>query len=665
VRVFLIRPGELGPAEIAAWQSMQRATPSLANPFLSAEFAVAVGRFRANVYVAVLTEGQSITGFFPFERRRLSVGVPINGWLTPCQGLIHAPGVDWDPRELLRGCRLSAWRFDSLIVGQRPFEPYHAATAASAMIDLADGFDAYYAKLRVKSPRFCRELARRTRKLAREAGELRIVADSRDISVLRTLMAWKSDQYRRTSHVDRFEWPWLAGLLDALLATRGDHVSGLLSVLYAGDQPVAAQFGLRAGNLLVGWFTGYDTRFRRYSPGLIQLRQMAEELAATGIHAIDMGGGARNYYKETLKSHDILVAEGIVTGRSMLAAAHRVRTASTRWARRTLRQHPSLHHAADRILRRSGVARRTYGRVLWHRGRGRLQRSGPDDSKHGPVALRDHTVGELRDERRALGGEESASAVGAEGRDVRLGVEICQVNVERYPSRPAELGGPRREAQRQDQRVGFPVGTWIVVPGRVVGRARGDKPVLLCHLPRFLPRGHIPPCREGSAGPEYPAVLGHRTLRIGPVPRLRIGDEVRAAIPQRKRVSVALYPAHTGRGPGQFGEHARGGLDRDYLRATLTHLPCRDPCASSHVYDQRTTQAASGQVRQHRIEFRRVVRPSRRVAPGHRAEYSRHRHSRCPSCDLSRPYPESYPIAFRHRRRADPGDDPRNPLPSR
>ncbi len=358
-----MRPGELGPAEISAWQSMQRATPSLANPFLSPEFAVAVGRFRPGAQVAVLTEGQSITGFFPFERRRLSVGVPICGWLTPCQGVIHAPGVEWDPRELLRGCRLSAWRFDNLIADQQPFERYQAATAPSPMIDLADGFDAYYAKLRVKSPRFCRELARKTRKLGREVGELRIVADSRDTNMLRTLTAWKSDQYRRTSHVDRFKQPWLGGLLDALLATRGEDVSGLLSVLYAGDQPVAAQFGLRTSNLLVGWFPAYDTRFGKYSPGLIQCMQMAEELAAAGMHAIDMGGGAKNSYKETLKSHDIFVAEGIVTGRSVLGAAHRVRSATTQSARRTVRERPSLHHAADQILRRSGVASRIYGRI--------------------------------------------------------------------------------------------------------------------------------------------------------------------------------------------------------------------------------------------------------------------------------------------------------------
>ena len=343
---------------------MQLATPSLANPFLSPEFAVAAGRFRSGTQVAILTEGQSIIGFFPFERRRLSAGVPVCGWLSPCQGLIHAPGVQWDSRELLRACRLSAWKFDNLVADQLPFRPYHAAMALAPMIDLTDGFDAYYAKLRIKSPRFCRELARRSRKLAREAGELHMVADSGDIDVLRTLMAWKSEQYRRTSHVDRFEEPWFAALLDALLATHGDHVSGLLSVLYAGDDPVAAQFGLRTGNLLVGWFTAYNPRFRKYSPGLIHLKQLAEELPATGIQAIDMGGGAKNYYKETLKTHDIFVAQGIVTGRSVLGTAHRVRNASIRWAARTVHQRPDLYRTADQVLRRSGLSRRIYGRIL-------------------------------------------------------------------------------------------------------------------------------------------------------------------------------------------------------------------------------------------------------------------------------------------------------------
>jgi CelD/BcsL family acetyltransferase involved in cellulose biosynthesis len=345
VRVLLSRPDELGSTEIAAWQSMQRTSPSLANPFLSPEFALAVGRFRPPARVAVLYDGSSIAGFFPFERRRLGVGVPICGWPgTLCQGLVHAPDADWDPRDLLRGCRLSAWQFDHLVAGQEPFERYQAATAPSPVIDLSHGFASYRSQLAAKSPRFSREIARRARKLVRDAGELRCVADSRDTGLLRTLMTWKSEQYRRMAVIDRFDRPWVVGLMEALHATRSAHFSGLLSALYAGDQPVAAQFGLLSGNVHAGWVTAYDRRFAQYSPGLIKVLRLAEELAALGVHTLDMGEGAATY-KETLKTYDIFVASGIVTSRSVLAAAHRVSRNSAQRAGQAVFRHQRLYHA--------------------------------------------------------------------------------------------------------------------------------------------------------------------------------------------------------------------------------------------------------------------------------------------------------------------------------
>jgi 2-polyprenyl-6-methoxyphenol hydroxylase-like FAD-dependent oxidoreductase len=74
MRIFLIHPQELGQAEIASWHSMQQATPELDNPFLSPEFAVAVGRARPDARVAVLMDGNSTLGFFPYERHRLGLG---------------------------------------------------------------------------------------------------------------------------------------------------------------------------------------------------------------------------------------------------------------------------------------------------------------------------------------------------------------------------------------------------------------------------------------------------------------------------------------------------------------------------------------------------------------------------------------------------------------
>jgi CelD/BcsL family acetyltransferase involved in cellulose biosynthesis len=353
VQISVVRPDELGPAEVAAWQVMQRQTGSLANPFLCPEFTVAVGNVRPEARVAVLADGPAVVGFFPFERRRLGVGVPIGAGLTDCQGLIHAPGLDWDPRELLRACQVTIWKFDHLVEGQRPFARYTAAVTPSPVIDLTGGFAAYQDKLRVKSPQFAKDAARKARKLEREVGELRFVADSREAAGLRTLMDWKSGQYRRKGWIDLFARPWIVDLVDCLFSTRSDRLSGLLSFLYAGEVPVAAHFGLRSGPVLAHWFPAYDTRFSRHSPGLIQHLRMAEEAAALGVQLIDMGTGTERY-KQTLRSHDLLVAEGVVARGPTLASVHQAGSALAGLARRQIRQHPRLVRAADRLLQHYG-----------------------------------------------------------------------------------------------------------------------------------------------------------------------------------------------------------------------------------------------------------------------------------------------------------------------
>jgi CelD/BcsL family acetyltransferase involved in cellulose biosynthesis len=356
VRISVVRPAELGPAEVAAWRSFQYGTDLLANPFLSPDFAIAVGRHRPGARVAVLADGQEITGFLPFERRRLGLGVPIAAGLTDLQGLVHAPKADWDPRELLRACGLSAWQFDHLVAGQKPFERYQHGQAASPVIDLSRGYDAYYQGLKSREPRFCSNLSRRARKLEREVGPARFVLDSHDVTGLHTLMAWKSDQYQRTGRLDRFAQPWIVALLEDLLATRNEHFSGLLSMLYVEDVPLAAHFGLRYGRTLSYWFQAYSTEFNVYSPGLLQTMQTIEGAAANGVELVDLGKGHKRY-KEELKSYDLTVAEGIVTRRTPLGAVQWARSTPTAWAIREIRTHESAFNAFDRALKKGAALR--------------------------------------------------------------------------------------------------------------------------------------------------------------------------------------------------------------------------------------------------------------------------------------------------------------------
>jgi CelD/BcsL family acetyltransferase involved in cellulose biosynthesis len=356
VRISVVQPAELGPAEIAAWRSFQYSSAPLANAFLSPDFAIEVGRVRPAARVAVLHDGNDIAGFFPFERRGPGWGMPIAAGLTDFQGLVHAPGFDWDPRALLKACGISVWQFDHLVPGQKPFERSQTAVAASPMIDLTQGYDAFFQDLKARTTKFCTDVRRKTRKIEREVGALRFEPDSHDVTDLRTLMAWKSAQYQRTGRIDRFSQPWIVQLVENLLETRNEHFSGELSMLYAEDVPVAAHFGVRFGSRLTFWFISYSTRFGVYSPGVLHTMRTIEDAAADGVELIDLGKGHKRW-KESLKSYDIQVAEGIATRPCATAALHWARRTPTAWAIRQIRANESLFNAFDTVLKKGAAVR--------------------------------------------------------------------------------------------------------------------------------------------------------------------------------------------------------------------------------------------------------------------------------------------------------------------
>jgi CelD/BcsL family acetyltransferase involved in cellulose biosynthesis len=80
---------------------------------------------------------------------------------------------------------------------------------------------------------------------------------------------------------------------------------------------------------------------------------MAEGTAALGVHLIDLGKGAERY-KQTLKSHELYVAEGMVARGTLLAGAHRVRSNAIDWARPRIKRHPRVLRGIDQLLRHFG-----------------------------------------------------------------------------------------------------------------------------------------------------------------------------------------------------------------------------------------------------------------------------------------------------------------------
>ncbi|MGW7068347.1 GNAT family N-acetyltransferase [Streptomyces sp. NPDC054855] len=355
------RPGELTAADRVAWTALQskahlNGAPELGNPFLSPEFTLAVGHWRRGVRIAVVREAGEPAAFFPFQRSITGVGRAIGLGVSDCQGLVHRPGFTWDARELLRACGLAMYEFDHLAGGQGPFEAAASGSFASPVMDIDQGYEAYLAQLKAKSPKFTRTTHAKERRLRRDHGTVRYVHDERDPTVLRTLMEWKAAQYRRTGRSNRFAQAWITQLVHQLFHTRSDQFAGLLSVLYVDDVPVAAHFGLRSERIIGQWFPAYDPAFAKYSPGLIMHLHMAEAAAADGIAYLDLGRGQKQY-KDSLKTRELTVYEGWVALRHPAAIGHRARRAPARALRNTVLSRPEFFEPADKLLKQVGKIR--------------------------------------------------------------------------------------------------------------------------------------------------------------------------------------------------------------------------------------------------------------------------------------------------------------------
>lgn len=356
MNISVVRPGDLGDAERARWRELQKADPSLDNPFLSIEFALAMDRLRDYVRVAVIEDGGKIAGFFPYERHSFGIGKPLGGFLTTCHGLISLPDLKVDAKALLRACKLSVYDFDHLVAGQPTFAPFETDVRPAPIMDFTNGFEAWLDQVKLNSPKNLKTVRYKERKFGREQGGLRFTWASADDEELRTLLAWKSDQYRRTGRVDRFAQPWIVELINQMHQERSEDFSGVLTMLYAGDVPVAGHFGLRTATTLVGWFPAYDTEFARYSPGIVHHLQMAEHAALAGLHQVDMGKGGKEY-KDWLKSGELLVSEGRVSRPSATAAVHWIGRTPFNKARTIVTDRPSLYKVADRVLKGFGRMR--------------------------------------------------------------------------------------------------------------------------------------------------------------------------------------------------------------------------------------------------------------------------------------------------------------------
>ncbi len=320
--IEVVKPDGLQPADAARWSELRQAV-GLDSPFFSPDWPRECARANGpdrRARIAVLRDQGRAVGFLPARLSRFAAQ-PVGAPMCDYQGAAVEAGYRFDPRAVVRAFGVHRLDFDTQIASQLEMTPYMRGRAASHVVCLREGYDAYAANRKAAGSNVLVDCARKRRKLTREMGEVRFTAASTSQADFDAMIAWKRQRYAESRQTDIFNAGWTGRLLQNLFADPLGEVSGQLFTLHAGSTLLATHYALTDGRALHAWFIAHDEEAARYSPGMILIADILQWAAARGISEFDLGTGGYRF-KHSLANLQRETAFGYV-GRPSPATAVR------------------------------------------------------------------------------------------------------------------------------------------------------------------------------------------------------------------------------------------------------------------------------------------------------------------------------------------------------
>lgn len=331
MKLFISRKrfDQLDSCAFEAWLNLFPADALSARLFMHPEFCEAAHRTLGPVEVVVLEEGERIVGIVPLNR-----ATGVRGWLCGYTQVaqdvsdgfcfpVEEPYVGMIASILMKAGVWSGF-FTHFPAGKYIPDIQAGAMTKTYVMRRHDGSEDLWGQIRERSRKFWSDTERCARRLNELPGGYRFYWQSqyieRDLDILINL---KLEQYARTKKTAAalFQEGFKA-FLKAVALKKVDGFSAPLSVLYCGDQLVAAHLGLLGIGRLHYWFPVYNTAYSKYSPGRVLLSEIIKHCSTLDIQIIDLGEGYADY-KEAVanETHDLVkavVAPGMLGKVSML-----------------------------------------------------------------------------------------------------------------------------------------------------------------------------------------------------------------------------------------------------------------------------------------------------------------------------------------------------------
>lgn len=332
--VHILTADEIDPGLQDAWVRFQAGNPDLRSPFFSPEFCRIVAGVRPDLRIAVVPGDAGPEAIFPFHMQRFGRLAPLAGPISDYHGIIGPPAAGRAIGAILRAAGAQAFDFNHAPASQTVFAHNAFLTTSSPLVNLSDGFESWRQARRAEV-RALRDVERRGRKLAREVGPLRFVANDRSDEVWQAVLDWKRAALAAMGVRFILDRGWAREVVETIRATDTPDFGGITAALWAGDTLAAVHFGMRTSTTAHWWFPSYNAALGRYSPGLMLLMESLRHAADTGITEFDFGRGGERYKGEFANSSRALCEGSVERALTPLGAARRLRKAGQATLART------------------------------------------------------------------------------------------------------------------------------------------------------------------------------------------------------------------------------------------------------------------------------------------------------------------------------------------
>ena len=290
---------------------MLRRSELRGSPLLGPAFTRLAAQGRRDVRIAVLRQGGSPVGLFPFHKRPGGFGRAIGAPFCDLQAMIADPGAAFGLEDVMQAAGLRALRLHALADPETDKAAEALEREAFNLIRLDESPEEYLEARRSEHARAFKNFRRLTRVAERERGAIELIGPDRDPAHLELLLSWKRAQFRASGYLDLFANERHLAFMRNAFESSDPGCEGLLLTLTIGGEPVAGHFGVRSQTGYHPWIAAYHPDYHAYSPGNIFMRRAIEAMPHLGLREYHLGV-THDHYKKNYVGAPLMVAAGHV-----------------------------------------------------------------------------------------------------------------------------------------------------------------------------------------------------------------------------------------------------------------------------------------------------------------------------------------------------------------